>query len=76
MGYSTDLKPMQGLGYKEMSSFLRGECALTEAVELLKRNTRRYAKRQLTWFKGDPDVKWFSPEDKKRIFETIKGHFH
>ncbi|MBI2413875.1 MAG: tRNA (adenosine(37)-N6)-dimethylallyltransferase MiaA [Deltaproteobacteria bacterium] len=68
------LKPMLGLGYKEVSMFLRGECALPEAIELLKRNTRRYAKRQMTWFKADPEIKWFSPEDKKRIFETVKGH--
>lgn len=73
-GFGWDLKPMLGLGYKEMSMFLRGECALTEAIELLKRNTRRYAKRQMTWFKADPEIKWFSPEDKKRIFETVKGH--
>lgn len=73
-GFGWDLKPMLGLGYKEVSMFLRGECALTEAVALLKRNTRRYAKRQLTWFKSDPAVRWFPPEEKDKIFESVKGH--
>lgn len=73
-GFGWDLKPMLGLGYKEVSMFLRGECALPEAVALLKRNTRRYAKRQLTWFKGDPVVGWFPPEEKDKIFESVKGH--
>ncbi|MBI4948960.1 MAG: tRNA (adenosine(37)-N6)-dimethylallyltransferase MiaA [Deltaproteobacteria bacterium] len=73
-GFGWDLKPMLGLGYKEMSMFLRGERTLPEAIELLKRNTRRYAKRQMTWFKGDQAVRWFSPEEKDKIFESVKGH--
>lgn len=72
-GFGWDLKPMLGLGYKEMAMFLRGECALPEAIALLKRNTRRYAKRQLTWFKADPEIKWFAPDEKKGIFEAVKG---
>ncbi|HAO93724.1 MAG: tRNA (adenosine(37)-N6)-dimethylallyltransferase MiaA [Deltaproteobacteria bacterium GWC2_56_8] len=73
-GFGWDLKPMLGLGYKEMAMFLRGACALPEAIELLKRNTRRYAKRQLTWFRADPEMTWFSPEEKKGIFGAVKGH--
>lgn len=71
-GYSPSLKPMGGLGYKEMVDYLDGRCALDEAVENLKRNTRRYAKRQMTWFNKDPGIRWFNPGQKKDIIETVK----
>ncbi len=57
-GYSGDLVSMQGLGYKEMLAYLFGESTLPEAVEILKRDTRHFAKRQLTWFKREKDVIW------------------
>jgi tRNA dimethylallyltransferase len=71
MGYGYDLKPMLGLGYKEMSGHLLGARTLEEAVELIKRNTRHYAKRQLTWFRKDTDTKWFKPSEKKNILESV-----
>ncbi len=71
-GYGYDLKPMRGLGYKEMCDFLAGSCQLEEAVELIKRNTRHYAKRQLTWFRKDTSIKWFNPSEKKEISEAIR----
>lgn len=71
MGYGYDLKPMLGLGYKEMSGYLKGAHTLEEAVMLIKRNTRHYAKRQLTWFRKDTDTKWFNPSEKKNISETV-----
>jgi tRNA dimethylallyltransferase len=71
MGYGYDLKPMCGLGYKEMSGFLNGEYPLEEAVRLIKRNTRHYAKRQLTWFRKDPDIKWFNPSEIKDIIDAV-----
>ncbi|MBI5586961.1 MAG: tRNA (adenosine(37)-N6)-dimethylallyltransferase MiaA [Deltaproteobacteria bacterium] len=74
MGYGSGLKPMCGLGYKEMTGFLNGEYPLDEAVELIKQNTRRYAKRQVTWFKRDPEIRWFSPERKNDIIDLVKGH--
>jgi tRNA dimethylallyltransferase len=49
---------MQGLGYKEIAAYLRGECTLAAAVELLKRDTRRFAKRQLSWFRHMKDIHW------------------
>ena len=52
-GYSRDLPSMQGLGYKEMADYLSGECSYAEAVELIKRDTRHFAKKQLTWFKRE-----------------------
>lgn len=74
MGYTCGLKPMCGLGYKEMVGFLNGEHTLAESVELLKKNTRHYAKRQITWFRKDPEIRWFSPEEKNDIIEAVKGH--
>lgn len=60
-GYTTDLVSMRGLGYKETAAFVRGETDLEEAIRLLKRNTRRFAKRQLTWFRRDPRLTWINP---------------
>lgn len=57
-GYSRGLTSMQALGYKEIAAYLQGEVTLEEAVRLIKRNTRRFAKRQLTWFRRDPRIKW------------------
>ncbi|MCL6478486.1 MAG: tRNA (adenosine(37)-N6)-dimethylallyltransferase MiaA [Peptococcaceae bacterium] len=57
-GYSPHLTSMQGLGYKEIILYLNGKLTLAEAVALLKRNTRRFAKRQLTWFRRDERIKW------------------
>ena len=56
MGYHKDMVSMQGLGYKELLSYLDGECSLEEAVYIIKRETRHFAKRQLTWFRRERDV--------------------
>lgn len=57
-GYGRNLVSMQGLGYKEIYSYLQGEISLSEAIYILKRDTRHFAKRQLTWFKREQDVVW------------------
>ncbi|MEW6726954.1 tRNA (adenosine(37)-N6)-dimethylallyltransferase MiaA [Desulforudis sp. 1088] len=57
-GYERNLPSMKGLGYKEIAAYLAGETGLDEAVETLKRNTRRFAKRQLTWFRRDERIIW------------------
>jgi tRNA dimethylallyltransferase len=57
-GYDERLVSMKGLGYSQMLLYLRGEIALEEAVRRLKRDTRRFAKRQLTWFRADPRIRW------------------
>lgn len=57
-GFTRELVSMQGLGYKELLAYLEGECTLEEAIALLKRDTRHYAKRQLTWFKREREVIW------------------
>ena len=55
-------KALQTVGYKELFDYLDGACSLDEAVANIKTNTRRYAKRQLTWFRKDPSVQWTDPE--------------
>lgn len=58
-GYSKDLVSLQGLGYKEIADYVDGKCDLEEAIEILKRSTRRYAKRQLTWFNRYSQIEFF-----------------
>ncbi|GFN37138.1 tRNA (adenosine(37)-N6)-dimethylallyltransferase MiaA [Tepidimicrobium xylanilyticum] len=58
MGYDKNLVSMQAIGYKEIVEYLEGNMNLNEAIEILKRNTRRFAKRQLTWFKRDKRIHW------------------
>ncbi len=59
MGYHRELNSMQGLGYRQMLSYLEGDCDLTGAVASMKQDTRRFAKRQLTWFRKDTRICWF-----------------
>ncbi len=68
-----DLNALQTVGYQELFGYFAGEYDFEEAVRLLKRNTRRYAKRQLTWFKNDNEVKWFNPDNVKDIMEYLDG---
>ena len=63
MGCSKDLVSMQGLGYKEILDYLDGTCTLEDAVYRIKRDTRHFAKRQITWFKRERDVIWVSRQD-------------
>lgn len=62
-GYTKDMVSMQGLGYKEILSYLDGSYTLDEAIYILKRDTRHFAKRQLTWFKREKDVIWVNKQD-------------
>ncbi len=61
------------VGYKEIFQFLDGEINLEQAIELIKRNTRRYAKRQLTWWARDNDIKWFHPKQQTEIVEHMEN---
>lgn len=63
MGCTRDLVSMQGLGYKEILDYLNGNCSLEEAVYLIKRDTRHFAKRQLTWFRREKEVTWINKQD-------------
>ncbi len=72
-GYPSSLKSMQSIGYRHLCDYLEGRSSLETAVRTLKRDTRRYAKRQLTWFMADPEILWFEPEQTVSIAETIEG---
>lgn len=66
-----NLNSLNTVGYKEMFAYFDGKWTLQEAVERMKGNTRRYARKQLTWFKRDKQMTWFSPEDKQMIIRHI-----
>lgn len=77
-GIHAESVSMQALGYKEVAGYLLGEYDLKTCIHLLKRNTRRFAKRQLTWFKRDKNIKWFDLEQfscKGKIVEAIASYF-
>ncbi|MBN2516328.1 MAG: tRNA (adenosine(37)-N6)-dimethylallyltransferase MiaA [Deltaproteobacteria bacterium] len=73
MGFSGLLKPMQSMCYKHIHDYIRGTHVLEEAVRLVKRDTRRYAKRQMTWFRRDNDIVWHHPHDIKAIIDEIEN---
>ena len=74
MGYGAELKPMQSLGYKQMVQFLLKRSGWAEAVREMKRDTRHYAKRQLTWFKANPEVHWRDVStDREKVFLEVKS---
>lgn len=68
-----DKQALQTVGYQEIFGFLEGQYDSEEAIRLLKRNSRRYAKRQLTWFKRDEQVKWFKPQETVGIIAHIQN---
>jgi tRNA dimethylallyltransferase len=74
-GYSLDLKPLRSVGYRQMGAVLRGEKDLTGALEEMKQETRRLAKRQLTWFRRDLAIEWFHPEKQQREIFQRAGEF-
>ena len=74
MGYERKLVSMQGLGYKEVAAYLDGEFTLEEAKEIIKRDTRHFAKRQITWFKRETNVDWIDMEqyaDAQGVVEAL-----
>jgi len=72
MGYSDDLKSMRSIGYRHLIDFIKERCSWDETIRTLKRDTRRYAKRQLTWFKADPEIVWREPGQLREIQRLIK----
>jgi tRNA dimethylallyltransferase len=77
-GYSAELKSMQSIGYRHMFDFLEGRVSWSEALRTMKRDTRRYAKRQMTWFKADREIVWVDPlvsgEVEDRIGEFLSSN--
>lgn len=70
-GYTRDMVSMQGLGYKEILDYLNGVCTLEEAIYILKRDTRHFAKRQLTWFRREREVIWINKNEYQHDEEAI-----
>ena len=70
-GYDRSLKPMQSLGYRHLAAYLAGEVDLEGAIRLIKRDTRRYAKRQMTWFAADREILWLAPDEIDAAAERI-----
>jgi tRNA dimethylallyltransferase len=62
-GYSPDLKSMKAIGYSHVIDYLIGNCTLDKAITTLKRDTRRYSKRQMTWFRADSEINWIKPSE-------------
>lgn len=73
MGYSADLKSMQSIGYRHISEFLEGRLPWDECVRTLKRDTRRFAKRQFTWFGADQQIQWYEPDQLNEIARLVEG---
>ena len=76
MGYGPSLKPMQSIGYKEVNLYLEGELELPRAIELIKRDTKRFAKRQMTWLRNDSSIHWFDVStDYDTLMSTVRDFF-
>jgi tRNA dimethylallyltransferase len=76
-GYSLDLKPLQSVGYRQMGLVLQGMLEIDKAVEEMKQETRHLAKRQLTWFRRDHEIRWLHPENQRQeIIESVQRFFN
>jgi len=72
-GYAPTIKPFHSLGYKQILGYLQGTTSFDEAAQAIKRNTKRYAKRQLTWFRKDTEIEWFTlPQQSHEISEAVR----
>ena len=69
------MNALNTVGYKELFDYLDGRWPLEEAVERIKGNTRRYARKQLTWYKKDPQIRWFHPDEKEQIISYISQDY-
>jgi len=75
-GYSRNLKSMSSIGYRHLAGFLQGETDLSETIAAIKRDTRRYAKRQMTWFRADKEIHWVDPNGQNESgLETLVKNF-
>jgi tRNA dimethylallyltransferase len=73
MGYGPDLKSMQSIGYLEINKYLDGELELKDAIDKIKTETKRYAKRQMTWFRGNKNIQWVGSSDISKIKDIINN---
>ncbi|GJL56374.1 MAG: tRNA dimethylallyltransferase [Nitrospirales bacterium] len=78
-GFHRDLSSMKSLGYRQIAAFIAGDCAYEEAVRILKRDTRHFAKRQMTWFRKEPNITWIQREKQefpRDIADRVLEHVH
>ena len=76
MGYGNELKPMQSIGYKQINQYLDQEISFDEAIELIKRDTKRFAKRQMTWLRNDSEINWYELSgNRNEIINLARAHF-
>lgn len=68
-----ELNALNTVGYKELFSYFDSSISLEKVIELIKRNTRRFAKRQITWFQRDSEITWFNPKEENKILEFVKN---
>jgi tRNA dimethylallyltransferase len=73
MGYTADLKAMQSIGYRHMAAFIEGSLPWDECIRTLKRDTRRFAKRQFTWFGADLQIQWYEPDQLNEMIGLVEG---
>ncbi len=74
-GYDRSLRPMQSIGYRQIGAYLREELSMDRAIDLTKRDSRRYAKRQWTWFRGDSEVRWLAGRGLEvEALRMVKNH--
>jgi len=74
-GFDLDLKPLRSVGYRQMGQVLRGTESMNDAIEEMKQETRHLAKRQLTWFRRDDEIRWFHPEGQSKEIESTAARF-
>ena len=74
-GYALDLKSLRSVGYAQMAKVVRGMLTIDAALEEMQQETRHLAKRQLTWFRGDKEVRWFHPKQAPEIFTAVQAFF-
>lgn len=70
------INSLNTVGYKELFDYMAGKCSLDQAVELIKRDSRHYAKRQLTWFRRDETIRWFHPDQQSDILTYVKSQIN
>ncbi len=76
MGYASDIKPMQSIGYKQINQYLDNEISLEQTIELIKRDTKRFAKRQMTWLRNDKEIKWYDiPQNRTEVVKLASKFF-
>jgi len=76
MGYGPELNAMRSIGYLQMNEYLDGKLPFDEAVECMKRETKRYAKRQMTWFRKNPAIRWFHQTEALKVKDCVHQWLH